>query len=338
MKFLTAVVLLACLAMASARLAPLKDAQYDFLFSSWAKQHGKVYQSHEFLYRFATWKNNLDYIRAHNAKADTTHTLAMNIYGDMPNEEFVERMTGYHHVNNAYLRRLNEKPLKKAVPASVDWVKAGAVTPIKDQGQCGSCWSFSATGAIEGDYAVSQKTAPISLSEQQLVDCSTAEGNQGCNGGLMDQAFTYVANVSGLCTEESYPYTAQDGTCQVPGICTPVVAIKGFTDVPANNLDALQQAVAQQPVSVAVDASGMDWQFYSGGVMSDACGTALDHGVLAVGYGTDSTGADYWYVKNSWGTGWGNKGYVLLARTGGTGAGECGIAMAASYPTGAYHL
>jgi len=337
MKFLTAVLLLACLALASAKLAPLKDAQYDFLFSSWAKQHGKVYQSHEFLYRFTTFKNNLDYIRAHNAKNYATHTLAMNIYGDMPNEEFVERMTGYHHVAMPYLRRLNEKTIRAPAPASVDWVKAGKVTPIKDQGQCGSCWAFSSTGSIEADYAIENNAAPISLSEQQLVDCSTAFGNQGCNGGLMDQAFQYVINTSALCTEASYPYTAQDGTCAVSS-CTPVIGIKGFVDVTANSEAALTTAVAQQPVSVAVDASGMDWQFYSSGVMSDACGTSLDHGVLAVGYGTLS-GSNYWYVKNSWGTGWGMQGYVLLKRTSSSSSpGECGIAMAASYPTGGFHV
>jgi cathepsin L len=339
MKFLTAVLLLACLTFATAKLAPLKDAQYEFLFSSWAKQHGRVYQSHEFLYRFATWKANLDYIRSHNAKPSKTHTLAMNTFGDMPNEEFREKMTGYTHINNAYFRVKNEKSLNMVdLPTSVDWNAAGKVTPVKDQGQCGSCWSFSSTGSIEANYAILNNCAPISLSEQQLVDCSTAEGNQGCNGGLMDQAFTYVANVSGLCTEDAYPYTAQDGTCGLPGQCTPVVAIKGFTDVTANSEAALQAAVAQQPVSVAVDASGMDWQFYSSGVMSDACGTELDHGVLAAGYGT-SSGTPYWLVKNSWGSSWGQSGYVMLKRGSGTGQpGECGIAMAASYPTGAYHL
>jgi len=150
----------------------------------------------------------------------------------------------------------------------------------------------------------------------------------------MDDAFQFIITNGGLCTEEAYPYTAEDGTCE-SSTCTSAVTIAAFTDVTPNSEDSLQSAVAQQAVSVAVDAAGSDWQFYSSGVLSDACGTSLDHGVLAAGYGTYN-GSPYWQVKNSWGADWGMSGYVLLKRASGSGQpGECGIAMDPSYPTGA---
>jgi KDEL-tailed cysteine endopeptidase len=183
---------------------------------------------------------------------------------------------------------------------------------------------------VEGAWFLS-KGSLVSLSEQQLVDCSQAEGNQGCNGGLMDQAFQYIIDNKGITTEAAYPYTATDGTCAAKG--KPVAAtLSGFKDVAANNELALETAIVQQPVSVAVEADQSVFQFYSGGVMDSACGTQLDHGVLAVGYGTDA-GKEYYKVKNSWGADWGMKGYILLGR----GAkfnpsGQCGIQMQASYP------
>jgi KDEL-tailed cysteine endopeptidase len=170
-----------------------------------------------------------------------------------------------------------------------------------------------------------------SLSEQQLVDCSGPEGNQGCNGGLMDQAFQYIIDNKGITSEAAYPYTAQDGTCKKN--VTPVATITGFTDVPASSEAALETAIVQQPVSVAVEADQDCFQFYSGGVMTASCGTNLDHGVLAVGYGTDS-GSDYYKVKNSWGASWGEKGYIRLGRGSKFNpSGQCGIQLMASYPT-----
>jgi C1A family cysteine protease len=282
------------------------------------------------------WKGNLDYIRAHNAK-NSTYTLAMNEHGDLTNDEFLTQFVGYTPIQRDYIRSVNTKMFSaQALPDSVDWVAQGKVNPIKDQGQCGSCWAFSAVGAIESAYAIEQNTSPISLSEQQLVDCSAAQGNQGCNGGLMDQAFEYVKS-KGLTTESNYPYTAQDGTCNSAKAAQEAVVITGYTDVATNDETQLKAAVAQQPVSVAVEADGLDWQFYRSGVMSDACGTNLDHGVVAVGYGHDTaSGLDYWKVRNSWGSSWGMSGYVLLKRGSTAGsAGECGIAMDPSYPTGA---
>jgi cathepsin L len=206
---------------------------------------------------------------------------------------------------------------------SLDWRNSNAVTDVKDQGTCGACWSFSATGSIEGAWAIAKGTL-VSLSEQQLIDCSTAQGNQGCNGGLMDDAFTYV-EANGIGSEDSYPYTATGpNTCQS---VTTVATISSFVDVtPLNEADLLS-AVNIGPVSIAIEADQPVFQYYSSGVLdSSACGTTLDHGVLIVGYGTSTE--DYWIVKNSWGSSWGQSGYVYLARNKNT----CGLAQDPSYP------
>ena len=220
-------------------------------------------------------------------------------------------------------------PNVKELPAEVDWVAKGAVTPVKNQGQCGSCWSFSTTGSVEGAWFI--KTGElVSLSEQQLVDCSGPEGNQGCNGGMMDNAFQYIIKNGGICSEANYSYTATQGNCET---CTPVAKISSYVDVTPNNTQSLMMAVAQQPVSVAVEADGLDWQFYFGGIVTDSCGLNLDHGVLVVGYGTDSSAGDYWKVKNSWGQDWGEQGYIRIGRGSKFDpAGECGILMDPSYP------
>jgi C1A family cysteine protease len=270
------------------------------------------------------------YIHKHQNTPRRSHNLAMNKFGDMTNEEFKARFNNYHPGMKKNVPTA-EFDAKAQLPDSVDWRTKGVVTPVKNQEQCGSCWAFSTTGSVEGIHAL--KTGKlISLSEQELVDCSGSAGNQGCNGGIMQDAFTWIKGNGGICTESAYPYTATDGTCK-KSQCTSAVDITGFVNVAVNSEAALQAGVALQPVSVAVDAGGMDWQFYSGGVLSDACGTQLDHGVLAVGYGSQN-GTPYWLVKNSWGASWGESGYILLKRGSGSGnPGECGIAMDASYPT-----
>ena len=217
------------------------------------------------------------------------------------------------------------------VPTDIDWRSKNAVTPVKNQGQCGSCWSFSATGAMEGLDSISTGTI-TGLSEQELVDCSRKYGNMGCRGGLMDNAFEYVID-NGICSEDDYPYTASDDSCK-SNSCQPVFKISGCKDVPSENELALKEAVAEQPVSVAIQADSRIFQLYSSGVItSDGCGTNLDHGVLAVGYGTENN-VPYWLVKNSWGDTWGENGYVKIKRSDSTSSkGTCGIAMQASFPT-----
>jgi cathepsin L len=203
--------------------------------------------------------------------------------------------------------------------------------PVKNQGQCGSCWSFSTTGSTEGAHAIKTGNL-VSLSEQNLMDCSTSYGNNGCNGGLMDDAFQYIIANNGIDTESCYPYQAQDGTCQYSTSCIGAT-LTSYQDIAQGSESDLQAAVANNgPVSVAIDAGLSSFQFYSGGVYSDSgCGNQpndLDHGVLAVGYGTLG-GQDMWIVKNSWGSSWGVNGYIMMARNDNN---MCGIATMASYP------
>jgi len=189
-------------------------------------------------------------------------------------------------------------------------------------------WAFSTTGSVEGAHAIATGKL-VSLSEQQLVDCSSAQGNQGCNGGLMDQAFEFIISNKGICTEADYPYTAVTGTtCQTT--CQSAATISSYKDVTAGDESVgLLNAVAQQPVSIAIEADQSGFQFYGGGVFNGACGTALDHGVLAVGFDHDATSnLDYWIVKNSWGNTWGEAGYIRMVR----GQNECGLSNMASYP------
>jgi cathepsin L len=299
-------------------------------FSEWASVNGKKYTRDEALLRRAVYAANVAKIEAHNAEAHTW-TMSVNKFADLTAEEFKAKLASGYRAHEK--RSTNVSTAKSvSIPASVDWSTKGAVTPIKNQGDCGSCWAFSTTGSVEGISFIKTGTLP-SLSEQQLVDCSGAEGNQGCNGGLMDNAFQYIIDNNGIGSESAYPYTGTDGTCQtVPAVAT----ITGFTDVQTNSDTALMTAVAQQPVSVAVEADQASFQFYSGGVMTAACGTNLDHGVLTVGYGTDATaGGDYYKVKNSWGADWGESGYIRLGRgaTYNGGAGQCGILSDPSYPT-----
>jgi len=210
------------------------------------------------------------------------------------------------------------------------WIgeKKGAVTPIKNQEQCGSCWSFSTTGSVEGcNFLATGKL--VSLSEQNLMDCSTAQGNQGCDGGLMTQAMDYIISNGGIDTESSYPYTAEDGTCNY-NKANSGGDLKKYVNVNAGDEKDLQAKVALGPTSVAIDASQSSFQFYSTGVYNEpACSTSqLDHGVLAVGWGVDS-GTDYWIVKNSWGTDWGQNGYIWMSRNLNN---QCGIATMATLP------
>jgi C1A family cysteine protease len=299
------------------------------VFHAWIMEHEKLYQDEEeYEQKFATFRDNLAFIKIHNQQG-FDFELALNKFADLTSTEFSTLVSRPFEVsdntNEVYLPTLE-------VPAAVDWRKQGAVTPVKDQGQCGSCWSFSTTGSVEGINAI--KTGKLaSLSEQQLVDCSTSYGNQGCNGGLMDSAFKYIIATGGLDTEAEYPYKGADGKCKV--ITSDLVdSIKGFADVPKKNNVQLQAAVALQPVSIAIQANQSAFQFYSTGVLSTGCGTQLDHGVLIVGYDTTSAGVPYWIVKNSWGASWGQSGYIWIKRSSSTtDAGVCGIAMSASYPT-----
>jgi C1A family cysteine protease len=300
-------------------------------FNVWMQEHGKTYATvDDEAAAFKTWSANDDKIELHNGKR-LGYTLGHNRFSDMTANEFFGQRLGYKsNGRNGTTPRTMHVATGTSLPTSVDWVSAGAVTSVKNQGQCGSCWSFSAAGAIEGAYKIAGG-ALTDLSEEMLVQCDTTDS--GCNGGLMDNAFDWVAS-HGIASLADYPYTSTSGT---RGTCNSeaeaVVTVSGHTDVTSGDEDALKSAVAQQPVSVAIEADQSVFQLYSSGVLdSTSCGTSLDHGVLLVGYGTDaSSGKDYWKVKNSWGTTWGEEGYVRLVR----GSNMCGIASEASYPTGA---
>lgn len=218
-----------------------------------------------------------------------------------------------------------------AAADAVDWRAAGAVTGVKDQGQCGSCWAFSTTGSLEGaNFVVNGQL--VSLSEQELIECDRSGNDRGCNGGLMDYAYEWIISNGGIDTEKDYPYTGTDEVCDTTKEHTVAVAVASFEDIPPNNEAAIKKAVTVQPVSIAIAASGLPFQLYSHGVFNGSCSTQLDHGVLIVGYDTDKeTGADYWIVKNSWGEVWGDAGFVKMAMHHAP-SGLCGLAMVPSYP------
>ncbi|GAB2298764.1 hypothetical protein Dimus_032841 [Dionaea muscipula] len=292
----------------SSRLLTSSEQSVREMHEQWMSQYGRVYKDDaEKEERFKIFKRNLEFIEASNKplKEQASSNL---------------RPSPFNFTD---------------VPAAVDWRTAGAVTPVKNQQQCGCCWAFSAVAAIEGATRIKTGTL-TSLSEEQIVDCDTNGNDNGCNGGTPDGAFQYVVNNQGIDTESDYPYTAGGGS---PGTCSassyqPAASITGYQDVPANNEQALQQAAATQPISVAIDASDPSFQSYSSGIYSGPCNTNLDHAVTVVGYGTDpDSGNSYWIVKNSWGTSWGQEGYIWMQMGLNAPYGVCGIAMQASYPT-----
>ncbi len=289
----------------------------------------------EFIHRLQIFANNMEQIHKHNADTTQTYKLGQNQFTHLTFDEFVKAVN-LKGINKPALRKNGGKvhtaPADvSTLPTTVDWVAAGAVTDVKNQGSCGSCWSFSTTGALEGAYQIKYGNLQ-SFSEQQLVSCDKTDS--GCNGGWMDDAFTWVQDNGGITTETAYPYTSGNGSnapCVSGQTLVTGSAPSSFTDVTTGSVSALMSAVAQQPVSIAFQANQLAFQSYSSGVLTGRCGQNLDHGVLAVGYGTDaSTGLDYWKVKNSWGTTWGEGGYILIERS---NADLCGVLDAPSYPT-----
>jgi len=296
------------------------------VYLQYLAEHGKSYATkEEYLFRLAEFTKKMVILEEYKAQNEDDAELAVNFMSDWTDAEY-KTLLGYKGTKPASNKTTFSGDVND-LPESVNWVEQGAVTPVKNQGQCGSCWSFSATGSMEGRYQIKNGNL-VSFSEQQLVDCSTAEGNMGCNGGLMDYAFTY-AESNMMETEAEYPYTGRDGTCRASG---GKVEVSDFKDVTPKSPTALAAAVAEGPVSIAIDAGSILFQLYHGGIMKHLCGTSLDHGVLLVGYGTDK-GTDYWLVKNSWGASWGEKGYFRILRDmNKQGAGVCGLQLQPSYP------
>ncbi|XP_074308037.1 low-temperature-induced cysteine proteinase-like [Silene latifolia] len=303
------------------------------LFENWRVKHGKVYKhGEEMRKRFGNFKRNLKYIEEKTLNR-SGHMVGLNRFADLSNEEFKEM---YLRKVRRPVRLGNRKHTWRSLvstcnaPVSLDWRKKGMVTPVKDQGSCGSCWAFSSTGAMEGINAINNGEL-ISLSEQELVDCDSS--NQGCNGGYMDYAFEWVINNGGIDTETAYPYTGIGAMCNSNKERKRVVSIDGYEDVEEAD-SALLCATVNQPLSVAIHASSLDFQLYTRGIYEGDCSSNpddIDHAVLIVGYGSEGD-KDYWIVKNSWGTSWGMEGYIYITRNTNLPYGVCAINAEASYP------
>jgi C1A family cysteine protease len=284
----------------------------------------------EFVNRLEIFIKEVESIEKHNSDPSQTYTRGLNQFSHLTESEWKDavRLGSTRPPNLRRNGEVHGEPTSDP-PASVDWVAKGAVTSVKNQGQCGSCWSFSAAGAMEGGYFLKTGNL-VNFAEQELVSCDPL--CSGCNGGWMDDAFKWVMQNGGIADDSSYPYTSgttmQTGSCKGTGNSVANSAPSGYKDVQQGSVSALMDAVAGQPVSVAIQADQTAFKSYSGGVLTGTCGTQLDHGVLAVGYGT-LNGVDYWKVKNSWGTSWGDNGYVLIERS---SSDKCGILLAASYP------
>jgi len=294
--------------------------------------NGKAYNAELNERKFATWLMNRDFVVAHNTRylsGEETFTVEMNKFADLNESEFANQVL-MQPIEGPQPTDCTAMPqMVGDNPTAVDWRTKGYVTPIKNQGQCGSCWAFSTVGSTEGAHFKATGTL-VSLSEQNLVDCSKAEGNMGCHGGLMDQGFTYIIKNGGIDTEDSYKYTAKDGTCTFNADNVGATISTCF-DVPQQSEADLETAVASiGPISVAIDAHLRSFQLYKQGIYHDkhCSSTRLDHGVLAVGYNNDDSGK-YWIVKNSWGETWGDQGYIHMIKD---KKNACGIATVASYP------
>jgi len=292
-------------------------------------EFGKIYSSEDFQVRFDIFKKNVDYVENWNAQGSST-VLGLNKFADLSNAEYRRIYLGTRVDGTTALAQEKKNPfvLKSAIADEIDWRTQGVLTGIKDQGQCGSCWSFSATGSVEAAHELKTKQL-VSLSEQNLMDCSYLHGNLACDGGQMTGAFKYIIANKGIDTEESYPYTAKSSLLCHFKAENIGATISDFKNVAASE-NALAEALNIQPVSIAIDASHNSFQLYKSGVYYEpACSTSnLDHGVLAVGYGT-TNGTDYWIVKNSWGNVWGLSGFIQMARNRNN---NCGVATSAAYP------
>ncbi|CAH2076273.1 unnamed protein product [Thlaspi arvense] len=319
------------------------DEEVRSIYIKWSAEHGKTNNNNNGIInqqdeRFNIFKDNLRFIDLHNENnKNATYKLGLTKFADLTNDEYrslylgartepARRIAKAKNVNRKFSAAVNDE----AIPETVDWRQKGAVNAIKDQGSCGSCWAFSTAAAVEGINKIVTGEL-LSLSEQELVDCDKSY-NQGCNGGLMDYAFQFIMKNGGLNTEQDYPYRGSNGKCNSLLKNSRVVTIDGYEDVPTEDETALKRAVSYQPVSVAIEAGGRVFQHYQSGIFTGKCGTSLDHAVVAVGYGSEN-GVDYWIVRNSWGTRWGEEGYFRMERNlAQSKSGKCGIAVEASYP------
>lgn len=324
-KLIIVALLAACV---FARFTTMQETDMAAAFKKFKQTYNKKYSDEHDTARFAIFKDNLRRIEQFNKNDSASHGITQ--FADLSHEEFSQMYLGYKPALRTSQAKVSLQSVPFTAPTAIDWTTQGAVTPVKNQGSCGSCWAFSTTGSIEGQYVLQLKNTLTSFSEQQLVDCDTKE-DQGCNGGLMDNAFTYLESAK-LETEAAYPYKGVDGSCSYNATLG-LTSVSSFVDIAqgstvADTENTMGVALDQVgPLSVAINANNL--QFYTSGISNPLiCNpNGLNHGVLIVGLGS-SEGKDFWKVKNSWGTSWGEKGYFRIIR----GKGKCGIEKAVSYP------
>jgi cathepsin L len=304
-------------------------------FSNFQERFSKRYSNFEEVKaRFAIFRENFGSIVKHNADVTQNFTMGVNQFTDLTPEEFKAQYLRSYTSQVGSFGCKTYSSSASGVPSSIDWKVKGVVNPVRDQGQCGSCWAFATTANAESVWAIHSGEL-LDLSEEFLVDCASGAGyyNMGCNGGNPDSAFKYMIN-NGQCSEASYPYKA--GTTKTAGTCQKCSAapvhFSACYDVKPNDQVSLKGAVAKQPVSIAIEADTRYFQSYSGGILDSAsCGTNLDHAVEIIGYGTEN-GIDYWNVRNSWSSSWGENGYVRIKKTSSTNdPGICGLAIEPSF-------
>ncbi|CAN6380693.1 unnamed protein product [Urochloa humidicola] len=346
------------LALASGALDHGSDADGLLMlgrFHRWMTAHGRSYATEEEkLHRFRIYRSNMENIEAANKDGRMSYQLGETPFTDLTHEEFMAMYSsdGLPPFPDPEAEMITTRagPVHEgggrggeghtnltALPATVDWRTTGVVTPVKNQGSCGSCWAFASVATMESALAIRTRTAPILLSEQQLVDCDGYD--KGCRGGWMHNAFRWVIQNRGITWAASYPYTGRSGRCQRPKPAA--LRLRGYRFV-ANNELSLMQAVAQQPIAGTINVDDPCLQHYFNGVYDGscfwsgvytgrACRAAANHAIAIVGYGTKPDGTKYWIVKNSWGETWGEKGFFYLLRKSPT-VGWCGFAQHACYP------
>jgi len=307
----------------------ISESEVTVAFGNFMAEYNKHYDTiEETIMRYNIFADNYRYIENHNME-NTDFELAVNQFADLTPEEFK-----FKFLNNprgeGYDNPCRLPHVKKGTDTKIDWRKKNAVSSVKNQGSCGSCWAFSTVGALEGLYAIN-KGSILEFSEQELVDCTRSYGNEGCQGGWMSWAFEYIRE-KGISTRKEYPYEGRNGPCRKKSNS---FQIKGCINVTKDDSDSLLEALNINPVSICVRANNREFMYYRRGIIKTGCGTPkaeLDHGITLVG--ADFEGSDaFWIAKNSWGSGWGESGYVRIKRDTGKGQGICGIAMDNCYPS-----
>ncbi len=322
--------------------AVMDQAEASLAFQEFVSEHGKEYASpEEQKRRFEIFADNYRRINEFNEKNSPRLTVGVNQFADLTDEEFereyLQAGSAPPQCTVTQEQRAVLKPEGRRAQLDVNWVKQGKVLPVKDQGRCGSCWTFAATSVTETLYAIRENPQPlVRLAEQQLVDCCRASrtsicfSGNGCSGGIVGQALDYV-RANGQTKSTEYPYTAKNGVCKEKDV-TPVFKLDGYANITAGDVDSMEKAILTRSVAVGVAAGYFGFRFYKSGIVTEGCAdTPINHGVTIVGAGAEN-GVDYWLVRNSWGGNWGASGYLKIARKRGSGMGVCGITSCPQYP------